>query len=386
MLFERLGNALIGSVGIGVGTLLGMFLGGFLCGVINLGWFSRWRYLSGLLLLLGMANVSILWLIVADRPTGFAPLRVDHLPPGSPPVTWSPDGRFAVFSGRDRAIPLWNVEAGKVERYLEGRAERNSRFAFSPDGSKVLAGSTDGIVRIWNVETGQQLRRFTRGGGRQLAISPDGKLALAGGKVDPDTELFMRLPPWPRKDAPAGTDNNAIKIWNTDTGREAGYLKGHTELVASVAFSPDGRRVLSGSFDGTMRLWDVASKEEIRCFEGHTGWVTCVAFCADGRRALAGYYDWSIRLWDLKSGEELRRFTGHRATVTSLTVSPDGHSFLSGSSDCTMRLWDLDARGHRRVFRDDMFPVRSVSFSAHGRLAVCFCVGGDQVRLWELKQ
>jgi WD40 repeat protein len=364
-----------------------MFLGGALGGIIVLGWLPQWRYWIGPLLLLGMTNVSILWFISADGLTGFAPLRVDRPPGGLPPVTFSPDGRFAVSSGLDGAIPLWNVEGGKVERYLAGSAEKNSRFAFSPDGSKVLAGSTAGIVRLWSVETGQELRRFNRDDGQQLAISPDGQLALAGSKDDPSIEIFLRLPPLPMTKALSGSENNTIKIWNLKTGAEAGCLRGHTDLVASVAFSPDGRRVLSGSFDGTMRLWDVAKEQEIRLFQRHTGWVTCVAFCPDGRRALAGYYDWSIRLWDLESGQELRRFTGHRAPVTSLAVSPAGHSFLSGSVDCTTRLWDLDGGVQRCVFRGhDSGPLSSVSFSAEGRLAVSWSCHPIEMRLWELKE
>jgi tRNA A-37 threonylcarbamoyl transferase component Bud32 len=391
ILLGRIGNALIGSVGTGSGQVLGMFLGGALGGVIVLGWLPQWRYWSGPLLLLGMTNASILWFISPDDLTALAPIRVDR-PQGYPPETSSPDGRFAVFSGLDGAIPLWNVEAGKVERYLEGSAEKNSRFAFSPDGSKVLAGSTDGIVRLWNVETGQELRRFNRDGARQLAISADGQLALEGSKDDPSFEKFFRLPPLPKRKSLAGSENITLKIWKLNTGAEAGCLRGHTDLVASVAFSPDGRRILSGSFDGTMRLWDVANAQEVRLFQRNTGWVTCVAFCPDGRRAIAGYYDWSIRLWDLESGQELHSFDGHRATVTSLAVSPNGDSILSGSVDGTMRLWDLNSGLQRCVFRGDegpsfiraALPIRSVSFSDKRRLAVSWTLNGT-VRVWETR-
>jgi hypothetical protein len=381
ILFGRIGNALIGSVGIGGGELLGKILGGALFGVIILGRCPWWRYWSGPLLLLGMTNLCILWFLFADGLTEFAHVRVEGLPAFNS-VAFSPDGRFAICSGLDETIPLWNVEAGKVERYLEGSVEKDTRFVFSPDGSKVLAGSTDGVVRLWDVAAGQELRRFARDSARQLAVSPDGQLALAGSRYDATSEIILRLPPFPRKEAPAGSENNTIKVWNLNTGADVGRLTGHTDLVASVAFSPDGRRVLSGSFDGTMRLWDVAKEQEIRLFQGRTGWVTCVAFCPDGRRAIAGYYDRSIRLWDLESGQELRRYTGHRMAVTSLAVSPHGHSFLSGSVDCTMRLWDLDGGAQHCVFRSgEMGPVMSVYFSAEGRLAVSCGFGG--MRLWE---
>jgi len=419
ILFGRIGIALAGRVGLVGGEYLGAFLAGALSAVIVGGdlpffsprppGFSQWRYWSRPLLLLGMGSVSMLWFLFADGPTGFALRRVDHSPGLSHPVIFSPDGRFAVECGPDGAIRLWNVEAGRVERDLEGRAEMISSVAFSADGSKLLAGSTDGSVRLWNVETGrvlrrftrdgaqprghpadrgrlaEVLRRFTRNGAQQFAVFPDGQLALAGSKDNALLEMAVRRMPWARRKALAGTENNTIKIWNLNTGAETGCLTGHEDLVSSVAFSPDGRRVLSGSFDGTMRLWDVANTQEIRRFQRHTGWVTCVAFCPDGRRAIAGYYDWSIRLWDLETGDELHCFDGHHGTVTSLAVSPDGHSFLSGSFDCTMRLWDLDGGGQRCVFRGDPLPVISVGFSAEGRSAVSWCMDGT-MRLWEPKK
>jgi WD40 repeat protein len=394
ILCGRIGLALAGRVGLVGGEMLGAFLGGALGAVIlrrdRLIPFSvspafvQRRYWSGPWLALGMTILSILWLMFAEGPTGFVLRHVEHSTRNTP-ATFSRDGRFAVSCGPDGAIRLWNVEAGKVERYLEGHSEKIPGFAFSTDGSKVLAGITDGIVRLWNVDTGQELRRFTRECARQFAVSPDGQLALAGSMDNPFMEIFLRRPPFPMKKALADRENNTIKIWNLNTGAEAGCLSGHTDLVASAAFSPDGRRVLSGSFDGTMRLWDVAKQQEIRLFQRHTGWVTSIAFCPDGRRAIAGYYDWSVRLWDLESGHELHCFDGHRDTVTSLAVSPDGHSFLSGSWDCTMRLWDLDSRVQRCVFRGDKLAVLSVSFSAEGRLAVSWSLDGT-MRLWEPKE
>jgi WD40 repeat protein len=284
----------------------------------------------------------------------------------------------------DGAVQLWNMQAGTGERLLEERAEGITGFAISPDGTEVLAGNRNGGMRLWRMDTGQEVRRFTRSVERPLAISPDGRLALASRPEDPTMELFLMLPPMPQKTSPSGAEHNAIKIWNLDTGAELGCLAGHTDLVACATFSPDGTRVLSVSFDGTMRLWDVARAQEIRVFEGRTGWVTYVALCPDGRQALAGYYDRSIRLWDLESGREVRRFNGHRAAVTSLALAPDGRSFLSGSFDGTMRLWDLESGGQSRVFRDDGLPILGVHSSVDGRAASWSLWG--TMRVWEVKE
>ena len=113
------------------------------------------------------------------------------------------------------------------------------------------------------------------------------------------------------------------------------YL-GHVE---SVAFSPDGRHVLSSSYE-MIKLWDTATGCQIRTFSGHLGDVTSVAFSPDGRHVLSGCANGIIKLWDISTGYEIRAFSGHLRLVTSVAFSPDGTQILSGSWDQTIRLWN----------------------------------------------
>jgi len=136
-------------------------------------------------------------------------------------------------------------------------------------------------------------------------------------------------------------------------------LEGHSSSVLSVAFSPDGSRIASGSYDRTVKIWDAKSGKEIRTLEGHSSWVNSVAFSPDGSRIASGSHDRTVKIWDAKSGKEIRTLEGHSGSVRSVAFSPDGSRIASGSHDRTVKIWDaksgkeiLTLEGHSRaVFR-----------------------------------
>jgi hypothetical protein len=108
----------------------------------------------------------------------------------------------------------------------------------------------------------------------------------------------------------------------------------------SVAFSPDGGRLLSGSGDKTLKLWDLATGQLLRTFEGHHDLVWSVAFSPDGGRLLSGSRDKTLKLWDAATGQLMRTFEGRSSLVSSVTFSPDGRQVVSGAAEGTIKLWD----------------------------------------------
>jgi WD40 repeat protein len=105
------------------------------------------------------------------------------------------------------------------------------------------------------------------------------------------------------------------------------------DTAFSVAFSPDGDRIISGSWDHSVRVWDGKTGEQLRELKGHTDTVNSVTFSPDGDRIISGSWDHSVRVWDAKTGEQLRELKGHTDAVCSVAFSPDGDRIVSGSCD-----------------------------------------------------
>ena len=139
----------------------------------------------------------------------------------------------------------------------------------------------------------------------------------------------------------SGSFDATVRQWEAETGQPVGQaLTGHTNVVTSVAFSPDGRRIVSGSYDNTVRVWDAATGQPVgQPFTGHTAGVSGVAFSPDGKVSASS--DETVRVWDAATGQPVGQpFTGHTAGVNSVAFSPDGTRIVSASSDNTVRVWD----------------------------------------------
>ena len=137
----------------------------------------------------------------------------------------------------------------------------------------------------------------------------------------------------------SGSYDGTVRLWDVETGACVRTLQGHGDFVTSVCFSPDGRMVASGSADETVRLWDVETGACIRTLEGHDGQVTSVRFSADGRMVASDYF--TVRLWDAATGACVKTLEGHDSEVLSARFSADGRMVASGSEDETVRLWLL---------------------------------------------
>ena len=159
---------------------------------------------------------------------------------------------------------------------------------------------------------------------------------------------------------------HTVRLWDAATGAPRQPLKGHSDWVSSVAFSPDGKLVASGSDDKTVRLWDAATgAPHGEPLEGHSDWVSSVAFSPDGKLVASGSSDGTVRLWNAATGAPRgETLKGHSSRVHSVAFSPDGKLVASGSGDQTVRLWDA-VTGAPRGRRSRAIRTRSTRSPSH---------------------
>jgi WD40 repeat protein len=154
-------------------------------------------------------------------------------------------------------------------------------------------------------------------------------------------------------------------------GQFTGILESHESVVSSVAFLPDGKRIVSGLSDHTVRIWNAVSFEELAKLEGHQDPIWCVAVSPDGTHIASGSYDCTVRIWNAVSFEELAKLESHQDPIRSVAFSPDGTHIASGSNDGTVRIWNAISfeelaklEGHHSWITSVVFSLDSTMMSS----------------------
>jgi WD40 repeat protein len=277
-------------------------------------------------------------------------------------VSISPDGSRIASASMDKTIRIWNTVTGESEGMFLWHPGAVNAILFSSDGSRIVSKAADGRIRIWDIITGKLEAVFKSTIVQSIILSPDGnRLALvvdiwrtstrklrlvlttpSSGKVtslvfSPDSRLVA-----------AGSEDTTVSIWSLAKGKLETLLKGHSQCVNIVAFSPDGNRVGSAADD--IRIWNLRTHHLEVVLQGYSGSVNSFAFSPDGKHVVSAHTDTKIRIWGAETGELSDVLRGvHRAAVDHIAFSRDGSQVISHSEDKMASIWRFTATDKPRA-------------------------------------
>ena len=245
-------------------------------------------------------------------------------------VAFAPDGSELVSVGSDGQIIWWDTINGTTSRDLQIEGGPLNSADLSATASVLATIGRDGMVRVWDLATGEQIQSIGPGEDTKLvvAISADGGLVAAGD--GPNIEVW---------DAQTGEPVQRLEGYWEDEESQDTWL-GHDEEVTSLAFSPDGLYLASGSADTTIVFWDLETGETAWLSEGHWATVTTMVFQEDSGGLLSGGQDNKLRTLRIPGGKVTATYEGHLSTVNSVAFGPLPDSILSAGDDGTLRVWE----------------------------------------------
>ncbi len=325
-------------------------------------------------------------------------------------VEFSPDGKYIVTSSMDSIVSIWDSNTGEEIDYLRGHSDYVLSAVYSPNGKYIASSSWDGTIRIWDSNThkvinvlkehtgsvnsvsfshdskyivsassDKTIKIWTPTGKRSLLTLDGHTAAVNSAKFSSDGNYFIV----------SGADDKTIRVWdvsnmNKRNSNQLFVLYGHVDAIKSVSFSPDNKKIVSASCDGTVRIWDSGIWERGYILYRHNSFANSIALSPDETYIASASYDHNICLWDLQNRTLSVLPPYHNKNINAISFSPDGKKMVSASADKTIIIWDIDKKDSIRVLRDGHWlEIHNASFSPDGKKVVSSSMDNNVI-VWDL--
>ena len=284
-------------------------------------------------------------------------------------VAVSPDGtQLASFTFDDSTIQLWDAQSGSEERALARGDAPVAGIAYSPTRGVLWVGARDGSITEWDTDEGVLLRRWHAG--------DDAINTVAEGPAGTPAAGLLA----------SGGEDSMVRLWDIQSGSLVRELKGHTGVVTGVAFTEDGKSLVSGGEGtGTLRIWDVATGAEKQVLQGPTEGLLDVAVQPHGPWLVGAGKDGAVWVWNADAlAFEPARLSRHGTEVNAVNFSADGQVLASAGSDGAVYLWStVNPSAEPDALTGHGNSVNGISFAPDGTWLVSGS-GDGTIRRWSL--
>jgi WD40 repeat protein/class 3 adenylate cyclase len=306
-------------------------------------------------------------------------------------VAWSPDGtRLATSSSSENQVDIWDPLTGKTIRTIDmprgitgNKLDMALNVQWTSDGKRLLTvngdryslGSQDYDLLLWDATSGQLISSL------EIANQTEPESGELGSTfVNYPTGMAAKISPLNGRLATLGGDNTAL-IWDAAWQKPELVLRGHTQGVSSVDWSPDESKLATASLDSTAMIWDAQTGKALYTLKGHAGWVNLALWSPDGTSLATAGEDGMLRLWNIQTGELVSNIETNAGPVSSLAWAPNSVRIVTGHRDGSLRIWEVTSgklletlRGHQGIVSDLKWsPVDDRLVSADG---------SGNVRIW----
>jgi WD40 repeat protein/tRNA A-37 threonylcarbamoyl transferase component Bud32 len=290
-------------------------------------------------------------------------------------LAWSPDGRQLASASYDKTVRIWNAATGKSFLIYRGHSGRVNALAWASDGKRLASASADQTVQVWEAATGKEL--FTYRGHNApvtaLAWAPDGR-SLA-----------------------SGDEKKAVLVWQIASTAPLAIQRTHKARITALAWSPDGKRLASASADRTIQVGDplkdhrshsllslLAPSRNYLTYAGHSDRVTALAWSPDGREIISSSADRSVQVWDTFTGKCRFKYRNNSAGINAVAWSPNGRTIASGGNDRAVQLWDVISKKPLLTYLGHTNYVTALAWPSDGTRVAS--AGVDRtVQIWKVR-